>query len=403
MDLGADTHRGANSLYEEQLHAGFESLRFSDFLEEEFRDDYLQENFQKSRLVIGLSLIVVVVVTLINLYSNNGPSPVMGRFGVSLMTPMLLLTLFASYTGHRFLYQSMLALSGLVIGVAGAVVDVQASLAGQGYYFAGQIGWIFIIWSMLGLLFSAAAGLCAVVSLIYMGCAAYVGLPAEQLFFEGFMLLNVNLLGGYSCYKIEHASRRTFLESHILAQQAERDGLTGLYNRRAFDTYMERIWRQSRREGSQLTVMLIDIDHFKKYNDLYGHQAGDDALKQVAGVIANGVQRPLDLAARYGGEEFALVLYGPATDYVLDLPDRLRRRVLELGAVHEGATHTKFLTVSIGAAIVSADSSRSLAGAIQMADEALYQAKEDGRNRVVVKQSGTTEIETGRFRARKAV
>ena len=308
MELGAEIRKGATSLYEDQLQKGFESLRFGDFLEEDFRDNYLQENFQKSRLVIGLSLIVVVVVTLVNLYSTNGPSPIMGRFGISLMTPMLLLALFASYSGHRFIYQSLLALSALVIGVAGAVVDVQASLAGQGYYFAGQIGWLFIIWSMLGLLFTAAAGLGAVVSLIYMGCASYVGLPAEQLFFEGFMLLNVNLLGGYSCYKIEYASRRTFLESRILAQLAERDGLTSLYNRRAFDEYMERIWRQSRRENVPITVMLIDIDHFKPYNDLYGHQAGDDALKKVAGVIAGGVQRPLDLAARDGGEEFALVL-----------------------------------------------------------------------------------------------
>lgn len=399
MELGAEIRKGATSLYEDQLHMGFESLHFGDFLENEFRGDYLQENFQKSRLVIGLALIVVVVVTMINFYSNNSSSPVMGRYGLSLMAPMLLVAMIASYSGHRFLYQSLLALCALVIGVVGSVVDVQASLAGQGYYFAGQIGWIFIIWSMLGLLFTAATGLCAVVSLIYMGCASYVGLPSEQLFFEGFMLLNVNLLGGYSCYKIEYASRRTFLESRILAQLAERDGLTGLYNRRAFDEYMERIWRQSRRENHQLAIMLIDIDHFKPYNDFYGHQAGDDALKQVAGVIATGVNRPLDLAARYGGEEFALILYGSDLDYVLEMPDRLRRDVLDLATVHEAATHTKLLTISVGVAIVSPDTNRSLAGAIQMADEALYQAKEEGRNRVIVKQTGTTEIETGRFRA----
>ena len=140
MEISAEIRKGATSLYEDQLQKGFESLRFGDFLEEDFRDNYLQENFQKSRLVIGLSLIVVVVVTLVNIYSSNGPSPIMGRFGVSLMTPMLLVTLFASYSGHRFIYQAMLALSALVIGVAGSVVDVQASLAGQGYYFAGQIG-----------------------------------------------------------------------------------------------------------------------------------------------------------------------------------------------------------------------------------------------------------------------
>jgi diguanylate cyclase (GGDEF)-like protein len=165
---------------------------------------------------------------------------------------------------------------------------------------------------------------------------------------------------------------------------------------------MERIWRQSRRENVPVTVMLIDIDHFKPYNDLYGHQAGDDGLKQVAAIIANSVQRPLDLAARYGGEEFALVLYGPADEFVAQLPEKLRNEVLAMGAIHEAATHTKFLSISIGVAIVHPDAGRSLAGAIQMADEALYQAKEEGRNRVVVKLSGSTELQTGRFRARKA-
>ncbi len=401
MELGAENRKGATSLYEDQLNTGFESLRFGDFLEEEFRDDYLKQNFQKSRLVMGMSLIGVVIVTLMN-NSNAAPSPVMGRFGLSLMMPMLLASLFASYMGNRFIYQSTVALSALVIGVAGSIVDVQASLVGQGYYFAGQIGWLFIIWSMLGLLFTSATGLCAVVSLIYMGCASYVGLPVEQLFFEGFMLLNVNLLGGYSCYKIEYSARRTFLESRILAQLAERDGLTGLYNRRAFDEYIERIWRQSQRENCALTVMLIDIDHFKSYNDFYGHQAGDDALTQVANVIASGMQRPLDIAARYGGEEFALVLYGPATEYVKKLPERLRCQVLELGTVHEAATHTKFLSISIGVAVISPDTNCSLGGVIRMADEALYQAKEDGRNRVVIRQSGTTDVATGRFRAREA-
>jgi diguanylate cyclase (GGDEF)-like protein len=96
------------------------------------------------------------------------------------------------------------------------------------------------------------------------------------------------------------------------------------------------------------------------------------------------------------------VLYGTNEEYVRELPELLRQDILGLGAVHEAATHTKFLSVSIGMAIVHPDSGRSFAGAIQMADEALYQAKEEGRNRVIIKTSGTTEIETGRFRARAA-
>lgn len=400
MESTLARHRATGSLYEDQLHMGFNSLRFSDFLEEEFREVYARDNYQKSRLVLGLCTIVVIVVTLVQMTAYTGTAVPSGHLGLAVMAPIMLSALLVSYLDNRLLYQALLILSGLLVGIAGAIVDVQASLEGQGYYFAGQVGWIFILWSMLGLLFAPAAALCLGVSLIYIGCAVYVALPPEQVFFEGFMLLNANLLGGYSCYKIEHFSRRTFLESRILNKLAERDGLTGLHNRRAFDEYMERIWRQSRRENTPLTVMLIDIDHFKAYNDMYGHQAGDDALKQVASVIASGVQRPLDIAARYGGEEFVLVLYGPATEYVTSLPEMLREDVMHLGTEHAGGTEAKCLTVSIGVAVVSPDAGRSQAGAIQMADEALYQAKEEGRNKVVIKMSGTTLIETGRFRAR---
>jgi len=215
--------------------------------------------------------------------------------------------------------------------------------------------------------------------------------------------VGANTIGALSCFRLESTSRRSFLESRHLSDLAERDGLTGLYNRRAYNNYMDRIWRQSRREQSQLTIVLMDIDHFKEFNDLFGHQAGDDALKRVAEVIAMGAQRPLDFAARYGGEEFALVLYGPANEYGRDLPEQIRQKVEALAIGGSDSSPGVSLTVSIGVAVVTPGAERSLAGAIQMADEALYQAKEEGRNRVVVKESGLTHIETGRFRAaRKA-
>ena len=213
------------------------------------------------------------------------------------------------------------------------------------------------------------------------------------------MLLIVNGIGWFCCYQLEHYARQSFLESKVLSQLAERDGLTGLHNRRSFDQYIERIWRQSRREHETLTIMLIDIDHFKAFNDFYGHQAGDDALKQVARVISMSAQRPLDFAARFGGEEFALVLYGPASGYGRELPDQLRESVRDLKIVHDGSDTQHYLTVSIGVAMVHPEAKRSIAGAIQMADEALYEAKEAGRNRVVVR-APDAYVQTGRFRAR---
>ena len=185
----------------------------------------------------------------------------------------------------------------------------------------------------------------------------------------------------------------------MLNELAERDGLTGLYNRRSFDQYIQRLWRQSRREHRQLTIIMVDIDRFKAYNDRYGHQAGDDALRQVAGVLAGAAQRPLDFAARYGGEEFVLVLYGPTGQFGRDLPESIRESVLDLSIPHLDSEADEVLSVSVGVAIVAPGADRSLTGSIQMADEALYQAKEEGRNRVVIKETVHTQIQTGRFRA----
>jgi diguanylate cyclase (GGDEF)-like protein len=185
----------------------------------------------------------------------------------------------------------------------------------------------------------------------------------------------------------------------MLNELAQRDGLTGLYNRRIFDDYIQRVWRQARRDQVAVQIIFIDIDHFKIYNDLYGHQAGDDCLRRVARTISLAAKRPFDFSARYGGEEFVLVLYGPPQDYARALPEQLRQEIMELAIQHEGSKVATTISVSVGVAIAEPSSGRSLTGAIQAADEALYQAKQGGRNRVIFKDASESEVETGNFRA----
>jgi len=159
-----------------------------------------------------------------------------------------------------------------------------------------------------------------------------------------------------------------------------------------------RISLATRREDVAVEIIFIDIDYFKIYNDLYGHQAGDDCLKKVATSIARCAKRPFDFLARYGGEEFVLVLYGPPDDYARSLPEQIRCDVMDLLIPHAGSEAAKYVTVSVGVALARCGSHRSLNGAIQTADEAMYQAKREGRNRVAFKDTNDSEVETGNFR-----
>ncbi len=165
------------------------------------------------------------------------------------------------------------------------------------------------------------------------------------------------------------------------------DSLTGIANRRALDDFLSREWRRCQRMEKPLSLVMLDVDYFKLFNDKYGHQAGDDCLKQVAAQIARAAPRASDLAARYGGEEFSLVLGESDADGVLWMAERVRQMVADLRVPHY-ATDSKFVTISCGVVSVLPDDTRSIETLMQSADAALYQAKRGGRNRTVVGEYG---------------
>ena len=377
-------------------------LKFGMLEEREFRQDYAAATGNRARLVMGMALATVLV--LIGIRIANEGSLVMMAFEAVIMLPILAATLYLSRVPERYqLYQFLLATSALLVGLLINSVVTRATLHGMPYYFGATIAWLFIVWLIIGLPMRAAALTALAISASYTWGLVNWQITATEAYFEILMLAVVNAIGGLCCYQLEYTVRRSFRESRKLSQLAEQDGLTGLYNRRSFDQHLDRLWRQSRREESQLTLLLIDIDHFKAYNDAYGHQAGDDALKRVAEIIRLSAQRPLDIAARYGGEEFALLLFGPHGDNAHDMPERVREDVQALKIPHKASSTLPYLTVSIGAAIIMPNAERSQAGALQMADEALYQAKEEGRNRIVFRESQHSTFQTGRFRVgRKA-
>ena len=167
----------------------------------------------------------------------------------------------------------------------------------------------------------------------------------------------------------------------LLTELALRDGLTGVPNRRAFEETIEREWRLALRAQQAMSLLLVDIDLFKQYNDRYGHVMGDTCLRHVATVLQEAVQRPADLLARYGGEEFVLILPGTPPAGAHDVAARLCKLVRQLNVVHEDSPIRR-LTISVGvASIVPADGSVP-EELIAAADRALYEAKRNGRNRV---------------------
>ncbi len=165
------------------------------------------------------------------------------------------------------------------------------------------------------------------------------------------------------------------------------DGLTGVSNRRHFDHILDKEWYRAIRETMPLALLMIDIDYFKAYNDNYGHQAGDECLKLVAGSLkaprSNGSFRSSDLLARYGGEEFSVILPNTSIDGAIKIAESLRKGVENLKIKHEKNKSAGYVTVSIGVASLTPESNSLPSILVSLADKALYQAKKDGRNCIV--------------------
>ncbi len=179
-----------------------------------------------------------------------------------------------------------------------------------------------------------------------------------------------------------------------LRSQTFSDGLTGIANRRHFDVAMEKEVRRAKRSGTPLSLLMIDIDEFKAYNDHYGHQQGDECLIKVAGALAQMLQRPLDLIARYGGEEFAVILPDMDAAQSMRMAEAMRQTIAGLNIPHAQSRHGEHVTVSLGLATHTGELG-DVALLVGAADRALYSAKRAGRNRVAVHQGAAALAQAG--------
>ncbi len=282
-----------------------------------------------------------------------------------------------------------------------SAIQIIATLGGLPILFPCLMLSLIFIYFMGGLVFYHAVAANVIVMFAYLGVGTALQLPGREFAYDALALVAANLFGASIVYMHEKTSRIRFLEACLLREMVARDGLTGIQNRRMFDQHIQRAWQQAVREEERVAVLLVDIDCFKDYNDRYGHQAGDECLRAVAVSLSQCARRPLDFVARYGGEEFAIVLYEASREYVAEVSTRIQRSIAELNIPHEASRVAGRLTVSIGAAFILPSSKRTPEGLIQLADEALYSAKEQGRNRVVVMEAEYHTLRTGRFEKRR--
>jgi diguanylate cyclase (GGDEF)-like protein len=236
----------------------------------------------------------------------------------------------------------------------------------------------------LGLYYVNAVAVGLTLAAAYVAVAVVAGTTSTSILYASYNLLVLNAACAFGAGQLELARRRDFLKERLLSYRATSDQLSGLANRRAFDARLDESWERARQTRNALALFLIDIDHFKAYNDHYGHQAGDLAIHRVGQAIRRSLQRPLDFASRYGGEEFAAIVPDIAEADALRVAERIREAVLNENIEHARSSTGTRVSVSIGVAHLEPWSSdRTPRGLVQIADEGLYSAKQRGRNQVV--------------------
>lgn len=389
----------AQSRYGQQLRAGFRWLRFTPPLEAEFVRFHLRRVLWRVRVWHALTFVLGLVSLVRRLLEMEQPA-----FNTDIAIRLLVLLplsaglVYVAWAPHfRERYLAVL----LRVAPAFYLVSMMlaAQVAGEGRITVLLFPALCLLAAglLIGALFWQAMFFSVLIILAYINGAIYFGLPTELASNHVVLLTMIWATVAVLTYGTESMNRRVFLEQAAMSAMATTDGLTGLANRRAFDQHLARTWQQGVREQRQLAVMLIDIDHFKRFNDIHGHQAGDDALREVALALAGTVRRPLDLAARYGGEEFAVIAWDADPAGTEKLAEEIRRSIEQLAIRHDGSSSGR-VTASVGVALVTPERQRSPEGAVQLADEALYKAKANGRNRVIIHASEYDQLETGVFR-----
>ncbi|MEM1090261.1 MAG: diguanylate cyclase [Pseudomonadota bacterium] len=371
-----------------QIERGFRWLRFEAPLEHHYRQYHLR-SVRRRVLICVISMIVFSVWMTAN---NNAAEPETVDTALTLMdqlskyvqrpiSALLLITLLVRPLYFRYWLQVaplVLASSGVFGGYSVAESVTQGNLHAFVTMLTGFLG----LYMLVGFLFWNVAAVGAIITLSYGFSLSYHGAPPELIRFETSVLMVVSVVALVFAYTLEHSQRLSFLQRRIMQVLSSVDSLTGLKNRRVFDEELESLWKQGHRDSNPLGLLLVDVDHFKAFNDRYGHQAGDRCLARIGEVLGDSVRRPLDIAARVGGEEFALLFYAATPEHVVAAGKQIEEEIRALEIPHADSSTAPVVTVSIGAGLIQPRPNRSPESLVKQVDLALYQAKSQGRGRL---------------------
>lgn len=401
MHAALDLDHLPDSPYASELRRGFPDLRFSPELEKEFQTFHLERVRSRVRF-FQLAICALAVAAALHLIVIDGVSVNEVLFGwLGVVVPTCLFLVWASWSNYyERIYLPLARIAVPVFAIASAIGVASRSVGGHPDPFYFLTTYSIALFFLGGQLFREALLATAAMVIAHGATLAYSGDPPSTIIYCVVVLTISGAVGAFVYRGVERQLRTSFLERGLLGEMVARDGLTGLKNRGAFDDYFPRMWQQALRDRRSLALLLIDVDHFKAYNDRYGHQAGDQALRRVAQVVQGFARRPLDIAGRYGGEEFVLALFDLSADNVREMADQLRMSIHGLSITHEDSPTAAYVTASIGVAILGPRIGRSPEGAVQIADEALYSAKRSGRNCVCVVDCDQALFSTGTFRRR---
>ncbi len=383
-----------HSIYQKQQDQGFRLLRFKEPLEGDYRAQVLGKGISQLRFALIIGALVGFALPAMDYFSDGlGFSSDAIYLRALLVQPIVCAMLAATYFREL---RPMLTALAIVASLASAASVLFLKTLGETYAIATSLPAYILItfftYLFIGLQFRPALATSATAFLMYIAAGLYLGHDPSAILYSAILLMVANLIAATGLYNLDYNRRMSFLREGELRFRASQDPLTGIANRGAFEDYFERAWNHCAREQIPIAVAMIDIDHFKEYNDLYGHPAGDQCLKAIAPIIEDSSQRPLDFAARYGGEEFVLLLPGCNTRRAKDIIDDLRRNVIASVIEHAGSTTSALLTVSAGVSSLmprnGIDDRHEL---IRLADDALYKAKSDGRNRVAAAEESLAD------------